>query len=410
MRHSAPDTNRIELVKRKFLPTSARIAISSKLYVYSPAVDVGEEIANNSAHTDNRAGRSGSAETVIQHTLGHIRCGACLAAGSRAMLSAIDPGLTFDKASSDWLESHSNYISKRTAEDYRQYIEVLKKFGIGPAPLKEIAHMGTFAEYQEWRKDKPKRGAGNPRINQELNCLSQILDQAGLWKPIKDYYKPLRLPKWKPPRVMTPEKEDEVLQIAASNPNWEVALCALTITNNSGIGPGELRAVLIEHVHLDRNVVDVAAGELGAKNEFRTAPMALNKAARAAMENLLDRYYTICNKQGIRESGQHFLLPYRVKKGTYDPTRQASTSFIRSALREIRAEAGMPRLRHYDFRHQCLTSMLEIPEISEETVQAVARHRIGTRTIEHYSAIRIDRKQKAVDALEMLRSRRPKRF
>lgn len=322
------------------------------------------------------------------------------------MHSAIDPQLTFGKAAPIWLEAHSQHISTRTRGDYEQYIGALTAFGLSPTPLTEI-HIGTFSDYQGWRQTKPKRGAGNPRINQELNCLSQILEQAGVWKDIKPYYRPLRMPKWKPPRVMTPEKEDEILRIAASNKNWDVALCALTLTNNSGIGPGEMRAIQLEHIRLDINVVYVAAGELGDKNEFRIAPMALNKPAREAVEALMERYQRICREQGIMESGQHFLLPYRIRKGTYDPTRQASQSFIRSALREIRAEADMPRLRHYDFRHQCLTTLLEIPEISEATVQAVARHRIGTRTIEHYSAIRIEKKQKAVDALEMLRKRRP---
>jgi hypothetical protein len=66
----------------------------------------------------------------------------------------------------------------------------------------------------------------------------------------------------------------------------------------------------------------------------------------------------------------------------------------------------MPRLRHYDFRHQCITTLLEIPEVSIETVQAVARHKIGDRTIEHYSAIRQEKKQQARDMLTTSQIRR----
>jgi hypothetical protein len=54
---------------------------------------------------------------------------------------------------------------------------------------------------------------------------------------------------------------------------------------------------------------------------------------------------------------------------------------------------------HYDFRHQCLTSLLEISEVSEETVQAMPDNKIGSKTPEHYSPIRIHKKQEAVDAL-----------
>jgi integrase len=383
VRHSA--AHRIELVKKRFAPRSEK----------------------NSQQISFHQHRADQPKQEIQHTLGHIRCSACAAAGKKAMRAAINPGSDFNGAASEWLENHRHHISARTAIDYEQYIDVLKKFGLTNTPIQAI-DIGTFAAYQDWRADNPKRGAGNPRINQELNCLAQILEQAGLWKDIKPYYKPLRLPKWKPPRVMTPAKEDEVLQIAASSINWEVAHCSLVITNNTAIGPGELRAIQVGHLQLENNIVHVAAGDLGDKNEFRIAPMALNKAARGAFEILLARYFAVLGRQGIEYSDEHFLVPFRVKKGTYDPRRQASPSFIRSALREIRVEAGMPRLRHYDFRHQCLTTLLEIPEISEETVQAVARHRIGTRTIEHYSAIRIEKKQVAVDALEHLRGRRSK--
>jgi integrase len=164
-------------------------------------------------------------------------------------------------------------------------------------------------------------------------------------------------------------------EIAASNKNWEVAHCCLVITDNTGLGPGELRAIKGEHMRLEQNKVYAAAGDVGDKNEFRIAPVALNEPALAAFEILEERYKEICRKQGIAEDGKHYLIPRRVKKGTYDPRQQASPSFIRSALREIRAAAGMPRLRHYDFRHQCLTTLLEIPEVSIETVQAVARHK-----------------------------------
>jgi hypothetical protein len=74
-------------------------------------------------------------------------------------------------------------------------------------------------------KDEPEARRRNPRINQELNCLKQILEQAGLWQTLKPFYKQLPMPKWKPPRVMTPEKEDEVLRDRGVE--QELGSCAL---------------------------------------------------------------------------------------------------------------------------------------------------------------------------------------
>lgn len=314
--------------------------------------------------------------------------------------SVIDPKLDFSTASSRWLDWHRPHIGQRTAWDYEQYILALERFDLGPTPLNEI-HPGHFEQYQVWRRTNPKRGAKNPRINQELNCLKQILEQAGLWEALRPFYKPLKMPKWKDPRAMSSEQEDEVLRIAAREPGWIVAHCVLTITNNTAIGPGEERSIQIEHLRLASNYVLVSAGdgEDGHKNEFRQAPMALNIPAQEAFWILYMRYRDICSKQGIKEDPKHFLIPYREKKGWYDPTRQASPSFIRSALREIRAEAGLPKLRHYDFRHQIITTLLQVPQLSVQEVQGIARHKIGDRTIERYSHSLLENKQQTLNIL-----------
>jgi hypothetical protein len=121
-----------------------------------------------SSHPDNRA----KAETGNLHTVGHIRCPACDSSKARAVRSVIDPKFDFTTAAVKWLEWHRPHIKERTASDYEQYILALERFGLGPSPLTEI-HPGHFEQYQVWRKRNPKKGAGNPRINQELNCLKQ---------------------------------------------------------------------------------------------------------------------------------------------------------------------------------------------------------------------------------------------
>jgi integrase len=314
------------------------------------------------------------------------------------MRSALDPNLSFSEAAALWLDNHRDHIKPRTASDYEQYIGVLRKFGLtadaaARDPYRHLRRVSAVAEDEpEARRRQPAHQSG----------AELPLADPRPGRPVERH------------RALLPATAHAEVEAAAGDDSGEgrrspahrgveqeLGSRALRAGAHRqlGIGPGEMRAIQLEHLRLDAKVIYVAAGDDGDKNPFRIAPMALNEPALAALEVLVARYKEICRKQGIAERGDHFLFPKRVKKGTYDPTQMASSSFIRSALREIRAVAGMPKLRHYDFRHQIITSLLEIPGVSTETVQAVARHKVGTRTIEHYSKIRIQAKQQALDLL-----------
>ena len=62
------------------------------------------------------------------------------------------------------------------------------------------------------------------------------------------------------------------------------------------------------------------------------------------------------------------------------------------------AAAQLPGLRMYDLRHHCITSLLEDPRVSEETVEAIAGH-VSRRMMKRYSHIRSAAKRAAVCGL-----------
>jgi len=98
---------------------------------------------------------------------------------------------------------------------------------------------------------------------------------------------------------------------------------------------------------------------------------------------------------------EHYVFPFRVRRGEFDPTRPASSSFLRKQFDELRTAAGLPWLRPHDLRHQAITELLE-NGVPEETVMSMAGH-VSSQMMRHYSHTRIKAKTEAVLALEQMR-------
>jgi integrase len=333
-----------------------------------------------------------------QHTLDHDNCPACEASRDAAENGATLKSLTFIEAGSLWLESRKR-ISDRTRHDYQQYIHALSFF-FGKLTLSQI-HIGHINEYQRARVAGEIPGlkrAAATRTNHELGVMEQILKRAGLWKgKIGDWYEPLPMPKEGPGFAMEEVEERHLFATAATEPRWLVAYCCSLITANTTAGPGEIRNLRLCDVDLPAANIRIVEG---AKNGYRVRDLPLNDAAFWAVTQLLER---------AEDKGAylptHYLLPHRAhtRKSKPDPTRPMGS--WKKAWGSLRREAGKryPRLsglRMYDLRHQIITKLLENPDVSEKTVEALAGH-ISDRMKDRYSHIRTQAKRAAVDAIRM---------
>jgi integrase len=135
----------------------------------------------------------------------------------------------------------------------------------------------------------------------------------------------------------------------------------------------------------------------GANNQERVRVLPLNEEALWAVKLLLAR----AQECGSTEP-EHYLIPFRVKRNSYDPTRPSKG--WRSAFEAVLSAADT-QFRQYDLRHTAITRLLENPEISEETVIAMAGH-VSQRMLKRYSHVRIEAKRAAVQALR----RKPPKF
>ena len=83
------------------------------------------------------------------------------------------------------------------------------------------------------------------------------------------------------------------------------------------------------------------------------------------------------------------------KRGLFDPRRPCKG--WRTGLDKLLAAADI-RVSAYTFRHHAITRLLELPNMSEESVESMAGH-ISERMKKRYSHTRLHVKRDAVDAL-----------
>jgi integrase len=295
--------------------------------------------------------------------------------------------LNFDQAAQRWLEMKKLHTRKpRTIEMYEWYIRNLSKM-FGELLLSQI-HIGHVLEYQQQRRQV----AGPSCVNHEINTLSQILRYADLWDLVKKHYKPLPLPNWTPPKVLTAEEEERFFRVVAEKPDWSVAYWAVSLTNNTSAMGVELRHLQLQHVRLDQDPPTLHIPDGKVKNEFRARVVPLNAVAAKQVRRIVAR---------ARQLGawrpEHYIFPFRVKKGVYDVTRPASPYFIRAAFRSMRRVTGLEWLQPRNFRNQIITKLFE-SGTPDETIMSIAGHQ-SIRMSRYYSRIRISAKAEALRAI-----------
>lgn len=293
----------------------------------------------------------------------------------------------FKEAADLWLDSRKLFISPRTYKGYAYYIETMNKF-FGEFKLTEITP-DLIRDYQKMRRER----VNGRKINMELGCLAQMLKRIGRWPDLAADYQPLRVSRQSPGRALSDAEYERLTRHAMSKPEWEGAYLFMILSTNTTAGPKELWT--LQHRDYDREQRRIHVGRKEAKNAYRVRVIPLNEMAYAAMERVLE----LAKKRGSRHT-EHYLFPYRISGNAYggffDPTRHQTT--CKTAWKKLTIAANLPGLRPYDCRHCAITNLLQNPDVSEETVKAIAGH-VSPEILKTYSHIRLEVKQAALDAL-----------
>jgi integrase len=301
------------------------------------------------------------------------------------MTSAALSDLPFSQAFDAWLDQHKRYIKANTLRSYLCARKPLVEF-LADTLIRDI-RLDHLRQYQDKRREK----AGAYRINNELSALQQVLKEAGTWKVVGEFYKPLRVPKRRAGHSLNPEEERNLREIAFSKPKWRLAGHCMLVMLSTTMGFGELRHVRRRDVDMKRRCVVVRDG---AKNDYRDRTIPLNAAAYDSMTWLLDRW----EKLGGREESE-FILPHRPRERNGPWLMDEPMTAITTAFRKIRKEAGLAHFRVYDCRVQAITKLLSNPAVSPQVSKEIAGH-ISQAMQDRYSIQQYDTKKAALDAME----------
>jgi integrase len=340
------------------------------------------------------------ASSPLPHTLGHVNCPACEATRIEAMRTSDLKDLSFDNAATLWLQDRQLDIGERTHKDHQDFARRLGRF-FGGMALKDI-HIGHIKAYQLARQGKDRAldlgKAGPELVNHEISFLTGLLDAAGTWKPMKQYYRCLKVKKSTRGRSITEEEEDRLKMVAASNPRWQAAYLGTLLSLNTTAGPGEIVHIRVRWINMRDRVLSIRDG---LKNDSRERHFPMTGTIHWICSELLKRYYRLCRRHGLETSEEHYVLMGRTAGSgrPYDPWKPMGS--WKKAWGALTEKADLPGLRMYDMRHQTQTKLMEQDGVSDHTIEDIAGHISGDMKKQY----RHIRDKKKLEALEMIESR-----
>lgn len=315
----------------------------------------------------------------------------------------LKPGMTFNQAADMWRAATNfgvvgqGYLHPGTLHNYDEKLKALSRF-FGDKVLKDIDHasvrkyqelrvLGTFTREVFKKRSLSGTGPGPQLINREVGLLLRILRLSGAWTPaIEEMYLPLHVEMRDIPRAMTAREQHRFLAVAESKERWTVIHSYSTVALHTCLSTQELRNLRRMDINLDQGILTVPAR--GSKNPYRLRTIRLNRTAREALLSLMRR----ARRRGSMNP-EHFIFPFRVKTGHFDPMRPMNDGGLQPYWNEVRKASDLHWLRPYDLRHTAITRFAEngtpIPVIME-----FAGH-VTLKMIAHYTHISEMAKQKA---------------
>jgi len=294
--------------------------------------------------------------------------------------------LPVSEAGRIWLESRRPFLAPRTHKDYGLLVKTIAKF-FGDMPLEELANPDLIRLFQLERS----KTVGPHIINHETCVIQQLLKRIRRWAEVAPFFNPLPLPRESPGRAMTPEEERQLFRIGPLNPRWEVAYWMAILSANTAAGPGELCGLRIGDVFVgDSSTARIYIHE-NVKNKNRIREIPLNADAFRAAKTLVERARRI----GATDD-EHFLIPFRICRGKFDPTRHGF--WPKTAWNDMCAAAGI-KLRPYDLRHHALTKLAETQ--SEHVVLKLGGHVSPQMLRKVYAHVRLPALRAAVEDISL---------
>ena len=144
--------------------------------------------------------------------------------------------LTFNTAVDAYIEERQLHSAEKSCCTDRERSVALRRV-FGEVPLKKI----TAAAILEYQKDRIEMVSGRT-VNLEVGLLRRVLKKNKQWSRMADDVRMLP-ERPKEARVLTQEQKQELLEIARTKDEWQVAYCAAVLALNTTCRSCELRGL-----------------------------------------------------------------------------------------------------------------------------------------------------------------------
>ena len=304
----------------------------------------------------------------------------------------------FKIGAAEWLSSLSGLAEKSLAA-YKQYVKSLREeFGdrlVCDIELDDIVGL---------QRKRIAEGKSPRTANYELHTLRLILKHFNRWYPLADKIRMLKGER-QPGRALS--RVEEAKLIEAVHHSTSPALEPLFIASiDTGLRASEMRNVRRGDVLLT-SAADRFEGEIVVRRSKTEAGsgrvVPLTRRAAAAIAAWLEK---------LSDAGPDAYLFPRHSVGFGERgigTRIANVNFNRpmngwkSAWVTARKKSGV-QARWHDLRHTLISRLAENPNISEETIRALAGH-VSRQMLSRYAHIRAQAKRAAIATLDQSNER-----
>ena len=300
----------------------------------------------------------------------------------------------FSAAADLWFAGKSG-LAETSKQRYKECVAVLKdEFG------KRLVCDFDGNDIAEYQRKRLAEGLSGRSVNYEVGCLRGILRQFGLWGPIADRVRALP-ERHNVGRALA--REDAHKLISAAGESRSPALLPLLLFSlDTGMRAGEVRALRHRDLRLTWDKGQITNGDVivpkskTAAGTGRLIPLSQRGCASLTLwigyfpEATPECYLFPFHQVGIAGDSRAVTV--------YDADLGRPMGSWRKAWLEACKRAGV-RYRWHDLRHSFVTRLAERPEVSEQTIRALAGH-VSNQMLQHYSHIRSQAKQAAIRAIE----------
>ena len=299
----------------------------------------------------------------------------------------------FSVAASAWLKT-KQVRSRYTTLHYQQYVRTLCGY-FGNRLLFDIC-TEDIAGLQQFRQTEGKSAR---TVNAEVGVLRQILKHHNLWASVSDRVRFLR-ERRDVGRSMVRDDEQKLLQAILQSRSPSL-LPLFVVSIDSGLRASELRYLRRSDLQLIWADGVIQSGEIivsRSKTESGTGRLVPLTRRSCVVLSLWLARFSLQPDDYVFPRHQVGFAGYQRKPYLYKVDVTHPMNEWKSAWNVARRAAGV-NYRWHDLRHTFISRLAENPNVSEQTITALAGH-VSKRMLERYSHIRAQAKRDAILALD----------